>query len=1392
MRTNTINPGTSVPPVKYPAVLCRFLLFFFILSSPLFPLDPNKAVSQYNIQVWNMESGLPGNAVYAIHQTHDGYLWLGTGDGLVRFDGFQFTVFNRVNTPQLKDNVIRALHQGRDRTLWIGTGSGGLTGYKEGRFSTYPVEEHNAFSKIYAINEDRRGNLWVGSFTGGLTQLNPTTGKFTTYTVNEGLPHNQVRAIHKDRNGDLRIVTSGGAVKLLNPGEFQVLAAPDLLPALNTAVLFLPDKNELWIGTGGQGLVRMKDRQFNTYGPGAGLPHPIVNTLYEDSGKNLWIGTDGGGLTRMRNNKFSTLSTGNGLADGSVYSIHEDKEGSLWVGTIEGGLHQLRNSKFTTFTSRDGLVHDYVNCIYEDRDGDLLIGTNGGLDCLKKGASHIEAIRLTTRNGLLNNVVTCLDQDPTGTLWIGTLGGLHLLQNGKLTTFTTGNGLTGNRVWCILYHPPGETWVGTENGLNRFSRKNGALALTTYTTRQGLAGNSVKLLFRDSGGVTWIGTDAGLNRFKDGVFTAYNPAAGIGANHLKCIYEDKENVLWFGTDNGLLQWREKDSRFHAFTTQNGLAENYVYSILEDENDYLWLGGRNGISRVLKKELIAIADGKKQLLQPVIYNKRDGMESGWCTAPGYKTRDGRFWFPTSAGVSMIDPNRIDPNPIPPPIHIHTLKVNGEPLHIRQSEIDETPVRLEPGKKRLEFYYTAPSFINPQRIQFKYRLKGYDSDWIDKGNLRTATYTGLSPGDYTFEVMASNADGVWNTQTASVSFYLRPYFYQTTWFYLLVLLVGLAAVFLIHHLKVRQLRARKQELEQLVHFRTRDLEERNIELGSAKEVIEAKNRKLEVQSDKLKELDQAKSRFFANISHEFRTPLTLIKGPLEQVLAENPDKKQEARATMMLQNTNRLLSLVEQLLELAKFDSGIMKLQVARQNVVPFVKNIVMLFESLAQQNEIQLAFNAETDDMLLYFDPEKIERIIFNLLSNAFNHTPANGEIRVSIRKVIGTAYPSGCTEILVHDTGTGIPSDQLPHIFDRFYRGDSGHEYRHKGTGIGLALARELVELHHGEIEVHSSSQPGHNRGTEFILRLPMGNAHLQAEEIVEVENKNNKKLLQEAQEGGFLEKSPPGRRRQSNKDEPGKKGKPLILVVDDNHGVRTYVRGILEEHFNIKEAENGKQGFDKAVEIIPHLVISDVMMPEMDGYELCAQLKKDIRTSHIPVILLTAKASETNIVEGLETGADDYIIKPFNAPILVTRVKNLIRLRRQLQQKIQEDMILQPGEISVSSLDREFIKELQAIIEENLGDPEFNMEQLAKSLYISHSTLYKKVEALTGQSPQLFTRSYRLKRAAQLLKADFGNVTEVAFEVGFSNTSYFTKCFKEKFHCLPSEYRASTSGQEN
>jgi DNA-binding response OmpR family regulator/signal transduction histidine kinase/ligand-binding sensor domain-containing protein len=1365
------------------------LIWSIWLTGALWALSPSRTLSQYNVQIYNIEKGLPSNTIYAILQTKEGYLWIGTHDGLARFDGSQFQIFNRSTVPHLGSNVIRALHEDKEGTLWIGTDSGGLTYYKNGQFGTFNIDQHKSLSKINTINSDRQGNIWIGSFTEGLTKYGDNT--FTTYTTQNGLPDNRVRHIYRDKEERLWIVTPTAILKLIEPGTFEVMASNKDFPFFKTTCLYRADEKELWIGSGNKGLYRLQEGRSKEYGKNEGIPHLTITSLYEDRGKNLWIGSDGGGLTRMRNGIFDTLPPGKKLLDGFVHCIYEDNEGSLWVGTLDAGLHQLRDITITTYTSKEGLLDDYAQVICKRQNGGAWIGTRNGVSEFSKG---VVSLQLTTKDGLLDNIISSLYESPSGTLWIGTWVGLHEYKAGTITPITKKNGLSDNRIKCILGDNEGNTWVGTENGLNRIDGKNGTIKYVT--TKEGLSSNSIITLFIDNNKTLWISTEKGLNRIIKGNITAVKPLAGLGSNIVQVMHEGKDGVLWFGTDRGLIHTSGTDTTLINF--QTGLIENQVISILEDNDQNLWLSGRKGISRISKTDLDAFLNKRIQRLHPVWFDEKDGLKSRWTTNPACVMNDGKFMFPTSVGVSILDPNRQNQKERPIPLIIEKMEVDGVAINIHSDSKKNEPLKLGPGIKRLDFYYTGVNFTAPNKIRFKLKLEGYDNRWIAKENLRSTTYAALRPGLYTFHLDTAVADIREKTKGTSFTFYLKPYFYQTLWFYLTAFLIVSLGIFTAVRLRIRQLRLRAEELSTLVQLRTRDLEKRNIqlvkthrELQESKDLIETKNHQLEEQSEQLKELNASKSRFFANVSHEFRTPLTLIIGPLEQILTEKPDKDLEHKAQLMLRNSRRLLTLVNQLLELAKFESGKMTLAAQPLEITGFIKNIVTCFEPMSNQKNIRLDFQEETIDTILYFDPEKLEKIVTNLISNAFNYTPEGGLIQVILRKSIAPPIcTAGCLDIIVKDSGTGIPEKQLPYIFDRFFRGQESHDFSRKGTGIGLALTKELVELHRGEIDVRSDCSNSKMRGTEFTLRLPMGKEHLEPEEIIAATGApkyHDDLLIQGYQTTGS--EVTPTKEPDPKVDISGKNGKKsLVLVVDDNPEVKSYIRGALAPFFNIAEAANGDDGILKAKELIPDLVISDIMMPGTDGFKLCRTLKTDRHTSHIPVILLTAKVSEENILTGFETGADDYITKPFSTSVLLARVKNLIQLRDQLQHERKNQMIMQPQEIPVSPIDDSFFATLQETLKQHQMDPEFNVEALSLILKMSQATLYRKIHALTGQSPTKFIRSFRIKQAAQLLLNGIISVSEVAQKVGFIDRSYFAKCFKQQFHCLPSAFQA----QEN
>ena len=821
--------------------LLVFALSFF---SSAHALDPDKAITQYVHDVWQTEQGLPQNSVHAIVQTRDGYLWLATEEGLVRFDGVRFVVFDKTNTKEMRSNYLQSLFQDRNGNLWIGA-DGGLNRFRDGKFTSYTTKEGLLNDTVHTLYEDREGNLWIGT-NGGLSRFRD--GKFVSYTTREGLSTDLVRSLYGDREGNLWIGTRGGGLSRFKDGRFTTYTSKEGLSNDIVHSLFEDREGNLWIGTEGGGLNRFKDGKFTNYTTKEGLSNDSVWSIYEDRERNLWIGTEGGGLNRLKDGKLTSYATREGLSNDFVLSSFEDREGNLWIGTHGGGLNRFKDGKFTSYATSEGLSNDIVWSVYEDREKNLWIGTNGrGLNNFKDG----KFTNYTTRDGLSNDFIFSLYADRDANLWIGTDGGLNRFKNGNFANYTTRDGLSSDSVFSMNEDSEGDLWIGTDKGLNRL--KDGKL--TTYTTKDGLSNDTIYFLHGDREGNLWIATDGGLSRYKDGEFRTYTSKDGLSIDFVRSLYEDRQGNLWIGTNGGGLN-RFKDGRFTNFTTRNGLFDDLVLAILEDRSENLWMSCNKGIFRVSKKQLNDFADGKIQSITSVRYDISDGMKSSECNGgaqpAGWKTQDGKLWFATIKGAVMIDPENIKLNEQPPPVIIEQLTADNTVFTNTLAAID-----LPPGSDKLEFHYAGLSLVTPEKVQFQYKLEGYDREWVEAGTRRVAYYTHLDPGRYTFRVKACNNDGVWNEAGASFAFYLQPLFYQTGWFYGLCGIAAAAAIGAGYGFRIRQLKAREKEL-------TNTVDEKTVELRRANERLQESNQKLEEAQDRITRLLDANPQGLEDIS------------------------------------------------------------------------------------------------------------------------------------------------------------------------------------------------------------------------------------------------------------------------------------------------------------------------------------------------------------------------------------------------------------------------------------------------------------------------------------------------------------------------------------------------
>jgi PAS domain S-box-containing protein len=822
--------------------LTKVLLAAAVLSLPLVhpPLthadDRKIAISEYVHNVWQASDGLPQNAVQAIAQTPDGYLWLATQEGLVRFDGVRLTVFDRKSTREITNNDIRALYVAKDGSLWIGTFLGDLVRMKDGKFTSFSDTQQMRGNGVSAIYEDRAQNLWIGTRGGGLFLF--SNGKFTAYTTKNGLANDSVSSITEDRDGNLWIGTDGG-VSRLHAGKFFNYTAALGLSSDKVLTVYEDRSGILWIGTGEGGLNRFQNDKFTNYSVKDGLPNNSVSSIYQDQAGDLWIGTLGG-MSRFRNGKFENYTVKDGLSDNSVDSIYQDPEGSLWIGTSNGGLNQFRKGRFTTHSTAEGLTNSVIWTVTEDHSGNIWVGTDsGGLNKFADG----KFTAYTTKDGLSGNTIGALFVAKDGGLWVSTNKGLDHLKDGKITTLSAKNGLPARRessgldpdvlVKAIAEDPDGTLWFGTDGGgLCRY--RDGKFL--TYTVHDGLPSNMILWLTSRHDGGIWIGTTRGLSKFVDGVFTNYSTKDGMASDAIMAMYEDPQDALWIGTESGLNRF--KDGKFATYTTRDGLYDDLTFQILEDDKGNLWMSCNKGIYQVSKKELNDFANGAIHSVTSIPYGVSDGMKSketdGGVEPAGWKSRDGRLWFPTIQGVVVIDANQIQTNSWIPPVHVEQL-VAGRSLIDRPDQ-----VRLPAGGGNLEFRYTALSFLAPNKMEFRYKLEGFDKDWVDAGTRRIAYYTNMPPGDYRFTVIASNNDGVWNNTGASVTIHLAPHFYQAYWFYALCALAIIVSGRVLYRARMKSLKAREKDLVVRVNERTAELQQEiaerervDVELGRAEE-------------------------------------------------------------------------------------------------------------------------------------------------------------------------------------------------------------------------------------------------------------------------------------------------------------------------------------------------------------------------------------------------------------------------------------------------------------------------------------------------------------------------------------------------------------------------------
>lgn len=1345
-------------------------------------------MNEFSFKHLGVNDGLSNSQINYIAKDSQGFMWFSTSHGLNRYDGYGFKVFTRNSKDpfSLPDNYVDDVQENADGLLWVHTSRAGYVYYDPEKETFHPAapllkERYGIPHAPTLMYIDKEKNIWSYA-NDGIYYYDIKEQRLHFYPIDERLKKQAVSlaAFAEDENGILLLYSNAYFERIDRDTKEITLRNNELVNEAETKMykygILVDSDGDYWVfGDGGIWIYHPKDKSWNYLNDRKDSPYVLsgnhVRDVKKDAKNQIWIAMDHGGINiinksqrtikYLQNDIFNERS----ILQNSIIRLYCDDSGGVWVGYYKRGVSyynesvfKFRTDHFSEFNRFKNFASD-VNMIAEDQQDNLWVGTSNGLIFMNRKSDERKLYQHTPgKNSLSGDVIVSMLKSRDGKTWIGTFrDGLNVFDGQTFAHYRhqpgNPNSLVNDNVWSLAEGDNGYIWIGTlGNGLQSLDPHTGKFTQISQSGTE-FGGEFITSICVSRDGNLYLATSNGITVYSpsgntlEKLQTNKKGTQALSHQVLNDIYEDTRGLLWIATAEGLNIYDRKNDEIIIPVTDKALRSEIILAIVEDNNKNMWVTTTSNIFNV-----IVSSDPRTGVFTYTVhrYGELDGLQGQqFNTRAIIKTRRGEIIAGGIQGLSFFDPEGLKYNNETPKIEFTDLQLFNQAVKIDSvyggnriltRSISRTEeIRLKYRQNVFSVSFSAMNYILPEKTRYMYMLEGFNTDWLTT-DVNKLTYTSLPPGKYTLKVKAINSDGFSNHEISKLKIVIDPPFWSSPIAYILYLLIVICVLLLAR----REILRNERQKFKLVQ--------------------------IEQEAQQKHEIDDMKLRFFTNISHELRTPLTLIISPLENVIRQIESKDQKNKLEMVHRNAMRLLGMVNQLLDFRKSDVKGHQLNPAQGDIVDFIHNVSNSFNEYSEKKNIRLIFFSAIKDLLMVFDEDKMGKIIMNLLSNAFKFTPEGGRVDVSLDLLTAADGQSEQLEIRISDTGIGINDEDKELIFERFYQVQQKEGQKTGGSGIGLHLVKEFVALHNGTITVLDNL----GKGSVFLIKLPVVHAQIvQEQEVVPVtENMevSDDILVDDEIEGEDVESK--------------KSGLPVILIVDDNEDFRLFMRDSLTAEYVVEVAVDGAKAWEMIPELQPDIIVSDVMMPEMDGNELARLVKTDIRTSHIPLILLTARSAKEQKLEGLESGADDYITKPFDFDILSLRIKKLLQLRQKRQKNFNPQMEIAPSEIVITSLDEKLIKKAIQYVENNISRSELSVEELSSELNMSRVHLYKKMVSITGKTPIEFIRIIRLKRAAQYLRESQQTVSEIAFQTGFSNPKYFRKYFKEEFGVLPSEYQ--------